>query len=278
MSRFAVGDVQGCHEELRALVARIGFLPDRDQLWFVGDLVNRGPDSLGVLRFVRALGENAVVVLGNHDLHLLALAFGRRRKPNPRDTLEAVLAAPDRDALLAWLLTRPLLWYDRNANDLLVHGGLVPQWSVQAALALAREVETSLQNDPAAVFDAMYGDLPDRWSAKLCGPERLRFAINTFTRMRYCTADGRIDVRLKGAPGAQAPHGPFHPWFEFEQRRSRGTRVIFGHWSTLGFYRGRDVIGLDSGCVWGGTLTALDLDRAADPVSVPCREHQPPDA
>lgn len=275
MSRFAIGDVQGCLTELKALLARIRFSADRDRLWFVGDLVNRGPDSLGVLRFVRDLGDNAVVVLGNHDLHLLALALGASRIKR-RDTLDEILGAPDRDALIEWLLARPLAWHDARSNDLLVHGGLIPQWSVQEALALAGEVGEALRGDPQALFDGMYGDRPDRWSDALAGIERLRFVINVFTRMRYCTADGRIDVKLKGDPSAGAAHGPFRPWFEHEQRASREARVIFGHWSTLGFYRGRGVIGLDTGCVWGGALTALDLDRPGDPVSLPCREHQPP--
>ncbi|MGH8308272.1 MAG: symmetrical bis(5'-nucleosyl)-tetraphosphatase [Steroidobacteraceae bacterium] len=276
MTRFAIGDVQGCHDELRALVKRIGFSADRDRLWFVGDLVNRGPDSLGVLRFVRALGANAVVVLGNHDLHLLALALGSRRKTKRGDTLEAVLAAPDRDALLEWLIAQPLAHHDADANDLLVHGGLIPQWTVHDAVELSREVQAALRRDARGLFDEMYGDQPDRWSSRLAGIERLRFAINAFTRMRYCAADGRVDLKLKEAPGPGSSTGPFRPWFECESRRSRDARVIFGHWSTLGFYRDRGVVGLDTGCVWGGALTALDLDRDADPVSIPCREYQPP--
>jgi bis(5'-nucleosyl)-tetraphosphatase (symmetrical) len=276
LTRFAIGDVQGCHDELRALLGSIGFSADRDRLWFVGDLVNRGPDSLGVLRFVRALGANAVVVLGNHDLHLLALAFGSKRTKKPGDTLTQVLGAPDRDELLEWLISQPLAWHDRPANDLLVHGGLVPQWTVEDALALSREVQQALEKAPKGVFDQMYGDQPDRWNPKLQGSERLRFVINAFTRMRYCTLDGRIDLKLKDAPGAEPSSAGLYPWFEIEQRRSRSARVIFGHWSTLGFYRAHRVVGLDTGCVWGGALTALDLDREADPVSTPCREHQPP--
>lgn len=277
MTRFAIGDVQGCHDELRALVRDIGFSPDRDRLWFVGDLVNRGPDSLGVLRFVRSLGDSAVVVLGNHDLHLLAFASGSRRKVKKGDTLQSVLAAPDRDVLLEWLLGLPLAHHDPDANDLLVHGGLVPQWSVHDALALSREVQSALARDARAVFDEMYGDRPYTWSEKLRGMDRLRFAINVFTRMRYCTADGRIDLERKDSPDATEGSDDFRPWFEFEQRRSQPTRVIFGHWSTLGFYRGRKVLGLDTGCVWGGKLTAIDLDRAnARPSSTACRGYQPP--
>ena len=276
MTRFAIGDVQGCHDELRALVREIGFSPDRDRLWFVGDLVNRGPDSLGVLRYVRSLGDSAVVVLGNHDLHLLAVALGGRRKTKKGDTLESVLGAPDRDVLLEWLLGLPLAHHDADAGDLLVHGGLIPQWSANDAVALSREVESALARDARAVFDEMYGDRPDTWSEKLRGMDRLRFAINVFTRMRYCTAAGRIDLRRKDAPDAPA-RDELRPWFEIEQRRSQPARVVFGHWSTLGFYRGRNVLGLDTGCVWGGELTAIDLDRAsARPVATKCRGYQPP--
>jgi bis(5'-nucleosyl)-tetraphosphatase (symmetrical) len=278
VARFAIGDVQGCHDELRALVRDIGFSADRDRLLFVGDLVNRGPDSLGVLRYVRSLGANAVVVLGNHDLHMLAVALGSRRKLKRGDTIEDVLAAPDRDALFEWLLSLPLAHHEAKANDLLVHGGLVPQWSVDDALALSREVQHALARDARALFDAMYGDQPDTWSTDLRGIDRLRFAINAFTRMRYCTAEGRIDLERKGSPETESTDDEARPWFEFEQRRSQPARVIFGHWSTLGFYRGRNVLALDTGCVWGDKLTAIDLDRAdARPVSTGCREYQPPE-
>ncbi|HKZ73882.1 MAG TPA: symmetrical bis(5'-nucleosyl)-tetraphosphatase [Steroidobacteraceae bacterium] len=276
MTRFAIGDVQGCHDELRALLQRSGFSADRDRLWFVGDLVNRGPHSLEVLRYVRALGDNAIVVLGNHDLHLLALALGSRRRSKPGDTLDAVLAAPDRDALLEWLLGRPLASYDAAANDLLVHGGVIPQWTVDDALALSGEVQAALARDPRTLFDEMYGNRPDRWSPDLAGIDRLRFAINTFTRMRYCTAGGRIDLARKEAPGLRLFTGGFRPWFKFKERRTRTARVVFGHWSTLGFYRGDGVVGLDTGCVWGGSLTALDLDRESTPVSVGCGAYQAP--
>jgi bis(5'-nucleosyl)-tetraphosphatase (symmetrical) len=276
LSRFAIGDIQGCHDELRTLVRELGFSPDRDRLWFVGDLVNRGPDSVGVLRYVRSLGDSAVVVLGNHDLHLLAVALGSRRKTKKGDTLEGVLGAPDRDTLLEWLLGLPLAHHDTEAGDLLVHGGLIPQWSVDDALALSSEVQDALARDARGVFDEMYGDRPDTWSDELKGMDRLRFTINVFTRMRYCTAEGRIDLKLKDAPDSVARDG-FRPWFEFDQRRSQPARVVFGHWSTLGFYRGKNALALDTGCVWGGKLTAIDLDRTtARPVATPCRGYQPP--
>jgi bis(5'-nucleosyl)-tetraphosphatase (symmetrical) len=272
VTRYAIGDVQGCHEELRALLALLKFSADRDRLWFVGDLVNRGPHSLETLRLVRALGDNAVVVLGNHDLHLLAVVHGSRRRKRS-DTLEAVLEAPDRDRLLEWLLTRPLA--HSEAGDLMVHAGVVPQWTVAQTLALAREVETALARDPRALFEHMYGNDPDRWSPELSGMERLRFAINVLTRLGVCTAEGRIDLALKGGP-PPAP-SPLKPWFSFETRASRGARIIFGHWSALGLVLRPDVVGLDSGCVWGGALTALDLEAARPPVSVPCAGYQRPD-
>jgi len=274
VTRFAIGDVQGCHQELRALVAQLKFSPDRDRLWFVGDLVNRGPDSLESLRFVRALADNALVVLGNHDLHLLAVAFGSRRRRSA-DTLDEVLAAPDRDALLEWLLTRPLAHFDGN-RDLMVHAGLVPQWTVGTTLTLAREVESALRSDPRALFDNMYGDEPRRWRDDLWGTERLRFVINVMTRMRVCTSDGQIDLKIKGKPPPR--HSPLRPWFEVENRRSRDARIIFGHWSALGFVNREGVLGLDSGCVWGGALTAFDLDSDRPPVAVTCARYQSPDA
>ncbi len=270
MTRYAIGDVQGCDEELRALLERLKFSSDRDRLWFVGDLVNRGPDSLAVLRRVRALADNAVVVLGNHDLHLLAVAYGahRRRKS---DTLDAVLAAPDRDALLEWLLTRPLA--HAAGTDLMVHAGLVPQWSVAVTLELAREVADALARDPRALFDQMYGDEPDRWREELTGAARLRFAINVLTRLRVCTADGRVDFTVKGPP-PPPPSSPLRPWFAHARRASREARVIFGHWSALGLVHEPGLIGLDTGCVWGGALSAVDLDSERPVVSVPCRGYQ----
>lgn len=276
MTRFAIGDIQGCHDELRALVARIGFKSDRDQLWFTGDLVNRGPKSLDVLRYVRSLADNAIVVLGNHDLHLLALAFGTRRKHRSGDTLDEVFAARDRDALLEWLLALPLVHFDAGYSDLLVHAGLIPQWNAGTAVELAREVESALSTDARNLFDSMYGDQPDRWSDSLKGTDRLRYSINVFTRLRICTREGRIDLRMKGS--AADVRLPWRPWFEHENRQTRDVRVIFGHWSALGLVRSHGTVGLDTGCVWGGALTALDLDRPdAEPISTPCSGYQLPD-
>lgn len=273
MSRYAIGDIQGCYTELRALLAQLKFSSDRDQIWFVGDLVNRGPQSLEVLRFVRALDANAVTVLGNHDLHLLAIACGSHRN-RKADTLDDIFAAPDRDRLLDWLITRPLAHHERG--DLLVHAGLVPQWTVATALALACEVESALRTDPRALFENMYGDEPTRWSEMLVGVERLRFAINVLTRLRVCTSDGEVDMKMKGKPSRG--HSRLQPWFDIETRRSSGTRIVFGHWSALGLVVRSDVVGLDSGCVWGGALTALDLDSPSPPIAVPCAGYQSPES
>ena len=269
MTRYAIGDLQGCEEELRALLVRLKFSADRDRLWFVGDLVNRGPDSLAALRRVRALGDNAVVVLGNHDLHLLAVACGVQRRRRS-DTLDEVLAAPDRDTLIEWLLTRPLA--HAEGSDLLVHAGVVPQWTAASTLTLAAEVGSALRRDPRALFEQMYGDEPERWDERLAGPERLRFIINVLTRLRLCTADGRVDLSLKGPP--PPPPSALRPWFEHPQRATRDVRVVFGHWSALGLVRRPDVLGLDTGCVWGGRLTAADLDTDRAPLSVDCAAYQ----
>jgi bis(5'-nucleosyl)-tetraphosphatase (symmetrical) len=274
MARYAIGDIQGCCDELQALLKQLDYSADRDQLWFVGDLVNRGPQSLETLRFVRALGANATVVLGNHDLHLLALAFGSKRKLKDGDTLNEVLKAPDRDQLLEWLLGRPLVVFDEPRGDLLVHAGLVPDWTPRFAAKLAREVEAVLRNDARTLFDAMYGNKPERWSDQLRGMDRLRFAINAFTRMRYCTRDGVLDLKMKAAPGEQPEN--LLPWFDVPKRASAEVRVVCGHWSTLGLVRRADLLALDTGCVWGGALTAVNLDAEEPPVQLACSGHQVP--
>ncbi len=270
MARWAIGDVQGCADELIELLERIQFNADRDQLWFVGDIVNRGPKSLQALRLVRSLTDNAVCVLGNHDLHLLAVALcnGRIRKS---DTIQDVLDARDRDQLIEWLLERPLAYHSAEHEDLLLHAGVVPQWSVTDTLQLAREVQRALHDEPVRLLGAMYGDQPDRWQPQLSGTERLRFAINVLTRLRFCTADGRIDFKQKGKP--ESAPAPWIPWYKAPRRASSATRIVFGHWSALGFYRGDRVLGLDTGCVWGGALTAVNLDAPqSTPLSVRSRQ------
>jgi bis(5'-nucleosyl)-tetraphosphatase (symmetrical) len=274
MARYAIGDVQGCCDELKALLKRCNYSADRDELWFVGDLVNRGPQSLETLRFVRSLGASATVVLGNHDLHLLAVALGSKRKFKDGDTIEEVLEAPDRDQLLEWLSGRPLAVFDEPRAEFLVHAGLVPEWTPRFAAQLAREVEAVLRDDARTLFDAMYGNKPEKWSATLRGMDRLRFVINVFTRMRFCRRDGTVDLKMKGAPGDQPED--FLPWFDVPERASRQVRVICGHWSTLGLRRRPDLLALDTGCVWGGSLTAVNLDTDEDPIQFGCGGHQAP--
>ncbi|HEY7752321.1 MAG TPA: symmetrical bis(5'-nucleosyl)-tetraphosphatase [Steroidobacteraceae bacterium] len=269
MAVYAVGDLQGCHAEFEALLERLRFDPARDRLWLTGDLVNRGPDSLGVLRTVRALGPCVTAVLGNHDLHLLALALApagvRRREPG----LLAVLDAPDAAELLAWLAARPLLHRDAALGRTLIHAGLPPQWSLADAESAAREVEAALRDDPAALLSGMYGDQPDQWSPALAGMPRLRFAVNCLTRLRFVDAEGRLLLALKG-PVADAPAGAL-PWFRHPARRTRQDALIFGHWSALGFLSEPGLLGLDTGCVWGGSLAAVRLDAAEEPWFLPCR-------
>jgi bis(5'-nucleosyl)-tetraphosphatase (symmetrical) len=274
MARYAIGDIQGCCDELKALLARCNYSADRDELWFVGDLVNRGPQSLETLRFVRSLGANATVVLGNHDLHLLAVAYGSKRKQKDGDTLDAILEAPDCEQLLEWLARRPLAVFDEPRGDFLVHAGLAPQWTPRQAAKLAREGEAVLRDDARSLFDSMYGNKPDRWDEKLRGMDRLRFVINVFTRMRFVERDGAIDLKAKGVPGEQ-PEG-LVPWFDAPERASRGVRVVCGHWSTLGLKRRKDLLALDTGCVWGGSLTAVNLDDDGPAIQLPCASHQAP--
>lgn len=272
MAVYALGDVQGCLDPLQRLLERLRFDAERDRLWFTGDLVNRGPDSLAVLRFVHGLGERAVSVLGNHDLHLLAVAAGAAGK-RPRDTLDEVLSAPDREELLAWLARRPLIHHDRALGYTLVHAGLLPQWDLTQAQELAREAQAVFAGNAAQFWQHMYGDFPDHWRDDLRGHERVRVIVNAFTRLRYCDLEGNMDLRLKAAPGAQPPD--MRPWFQVPWRRSRDSRIVFGHWSALGRYGGDNVIALDSGCVWGRSLTAVRLDREPPPFfEVPCREAQ----
>jgi bis(5'-nucleosyl)-tetraphosphatase (symmetrical) len=256
VAHYAIGDIQGCHAEFRALLALVDFDPARDRLWLVGDLVNRGPGSLAVLRDVVAMGDAATTVLGNHDFHLLTIAAGHRA-PHRGDTLDAILAAPDRDRLVDWLMRRPLCVAE--GDRLLVHAGLLPAWTAEDAVALSREVEATLAGDDAARFlSVLYGDEPSTWRDDLEGDDRLRAIVNAFTRMRFCTAGGAMELREKRGP-AFTPPG-FAPWFLQPSRRSAAKMVVCGHWSTLGLAITPNMLMLDSGCLWGGTLTAVDLD------------------
>jgi bis(5'-nucleosyl)-tetraphosphatase (symmetrical) len=259
---YAIGDIQGCFRELQELLRHIRFQRGKDQLWLVGDLVNRGPESLAVLRFVSELGRDARVVLGNHDLNLIAIAEGVREM-RPGDTIQEILDAPDGGELIDWLAERPLLLREPGIPYTMVHAGLAPPWDIEQAALLAREVEAALAGTDRAGFLAhMYGDQPDRWNEKLANRERLRFITNALTRIRYVDSDGRLEMGESGPPGSQPD--ALAPWFASMQRRSHGEPIIFGHWATLQLTQKVDpvhrVFHLDTGCVWGGRLTALRLD------------------
>jgi len=258
MAVYAIGDIQGCYDELLQLLDVLRFDPARDRLWFTGDLVNRGKQSLEVLRLVKSLGDRATVVLGNHDLHLLAVAAGASHL-RPKDSFMDVLEAYEREGLLSWLRFLPLLHHDARSGYTLIHAGLPPQWDLATAQSCAAEAEQLLRGEAAQdFFQQMYGDQPLQWHADLSGVERVRFIINCFTRLRYCDTEGQLFLRDKGAPGGQAEN--IMPWFRVPFRNSAGMRIIFGHWSTLGRYQGEGVYSLDTGCVWGGALSALRLD------------------
>ncbi len=255
MATYAIGDIQGCYSAFRRLLDQIRFDPASDRLWLVGDLVNRGPQSLAVLRFVISLGTRAITVLGNHDLHLLVVAAGHVRQ-HRGDTLNAILRAPDRDELLDWLRRRKMM--HAAGRYALVHAGLLPQWSIAQALALAREVEAALQSaDHDEFLRQLYGNQPDRWRDTLTGIDRLRVITNVLTRLRLCTVQGKMEFAHKGKP-ENLPRG-YLPWFAVPRRRHRATTVIFGHWAALGLYLDSNVAALDTGCVWGRDLTALRL-------------------
>ncbi len=269
MAVYAVGDIQGCLEQLERLLERLNFDPTVDKLWLTGDLVNRGPNSLGVLRLIKSLGDRAVTVLGNHDLHLLAVWTGHGRlKKN--DSLAQVLDAPDSGELLDWLRHRPLLHNEPELNTVMVHAGLFPFWSFEQAQAYAAEAEQMLRsNDWVELMRHLYGDEPAQWNDTLSGWERLRFIVNAFTRMRYCAPTGELRLQFKGAP-QDAPSGNI-PWFRVPGRfHPQGLRVIFGHWSTLGFVCENGVVALDTGCLWGGQLTAVRLDGELVRTSIEC--------
>ena len=251
-----IGDVQGCCGALDRLLEQIGFSPSRDRIYVLGDLVNRGPQSLETLRRLRGFGDSAVCLLGNHDLNLLAVAQGVRQ-PHRGDTIHEILDAPDRNDWLAWLRQRRMAVHEHGW--LMVHAGVVPQWDADQTLALAGEVEHLLRSDALAAFlPAMYGDEPSRWSDALAGTDRARFVINVLTRTRFVANDGTLDLHTKdGTSGA--PPG-FHPWFEVPGRRTEGTPIAFGHWATLGLINRPDLLALDTGCVWGRQLSAMRID------------------
>jgi bis(5'-nucleosyl)-tetraphosphatase (symmetrical) len=267
MAVYLIGDVQGCDEPLARLLAAVDFSPSRDTAYFLGDMVNRGPDSLAVLRRLSALGDAAQAVLGNHDLHALAVATGVR-SARRSDTLGALLAAPDTLELQDWLRSRPLAIHAHGV--LMVHAGVLPQWTLAQTLSMAEEVSQALQEGTGEAFlRSMYGDSPTRWSDDLAPDARLRVATNALTRLRFCSASGEMDMAAKGGPET-APAG-FMPWFDVPGRASALVPIAFGHWSTLGLHLSPGLMGLDTGCAWGGTLTALALRDGGrhEVVSVP---------
>ena len=272
MPTYAIGDVQGCYRELRSLLRECGFDARRDRLWFVGDLVNRGPASLDVLRFVADLGDRACTVLGNHDLHLVASARGIRPL-RAKDTFGDVLDAADGEALVDWLRERPVIHRDPERGFVMVHAGIAPAWTVDDALVHGAELSRALRAPGhARLLSGMYGNEPDVWQDSLTGIDRLRFITNAFTRMRYCRRDGRLDFSETGPPGVQG--SSLAPWFTLRNARADGTRIVFGHWATLQFQaslsRDLHVRHVDTGCVWGGSLTALRLEDDRE-FSVGCK-------
>lgn len=270
MPTYAIGDIQGCCDEFELLLDALQFSPERDRLWIVGDLVNRGPRSADVLRKVKALGDAAITVLGNHDLHLLAVVLSPNEKIKQKDTLDDILQAPDRDELLTWLRHRPLLHHDARLGYTMIHAGLPPQWDLHTAQSCAHELESALRDVQTAkdLFAHMYGDQPNRWSPDLAGFDRLRFTTNCLTRLRFCRDDGQLELKYKGTL-EDAPSG-LHPWFRAPNRRSRDLRIVCGHWSALGYHDGDGVLSIDTGCVWGSQLCAVRLDRRQPPVMIPC--------
>lgn len=278
MSLYLIGDVQGCNTALQHLLDRIAFSPSRDTLYVLGDMVNRGPDSAAVLRRLMGYGAAAQCLLGNHDLHLLAIAHGVRA-PHRKDTLDGILQAPDRAGLLAWLCHQHLALHKKYGNEdiLMVHAGVLPGWDLTQTLGLAREVEAVLQSPELPDFlHRMYGNEPVRWDDALQGDARWRVIVNALTRLRFCTADGAMEFDTK--EGADAAPPGYLPWFEVPQRKTADITVAFGHWSTLGWLGRKDVVALDSGCVWGGKLSALRLVRAGhhELIQVPCEAAQTP--
>ena len=271
MNIYAIGDLQGCRPKLNELLDRIRAVCPQPKCFFVGDLVNRGPMSLGTLREVRALGDTTNMVLGNHDLHLLAVA-NHIRKPHPSDTLDDILTAPDRDELLDWLRHQPLALFENG--HLLVHAGVLPQWTASQTLELAHEVEAVLQGPNWVEFlRQMYGNTPAKWDDSLVGADRLRCIVNALTRIRFCTADGAME--LTASKGVETELPGYMPWFDVPGRKTEDVTVVFGHWSTLGLILRPNLISLDTGCLWGGKLSAVCLDDRSV-IQVNCPQYQRP--
>ncbi len=274
MATYAIGDLQGCYDPLMRLLEKIQFDPQQDTLWFAGDLVNRGKQSLQTLRFVKSLGNAAVSVLGNHDISLLAAFHGLRK---PHKSLKALVEAPDYHELIDWLAQCPILHVDTNLGFALCHAGIAPQWDLATAQQCAREVEHIISGaDLAQRLPHIYGDQPDYWSVRHTDWDRLRYILNVFTRMRYCRVDGSLDFEAKDAPFDQKNNKSMQliPWFAYPNRKDLGVKVVFGHWSTLGYYAQNQVIALDTGCVWGGQLSAIRIDtNNTQQICIECNDY-----
>jgi len=280
MAIYAIGDLQGCYNDLLELLNKINFKPEKDKLWFVGDIVNRGPDSLNTLRFVKELGDSAQMVLGNHDLHLLAIH--QKIRTNKDVDLQKIIDAPDCNELMTWLRQQPLLHHDESTKFIMVHAGIYPYWSLDQAKQAANELENILSSeDHPEFFQNMYGNQPDHWQESLKSWERLRFICNSFTRMRYCHPDGKLDFTFNGAPGTQQNN--LIPWFNIKNRLAADCKIVFGHWSTLGYFKEKNNLTLpdniyatDTGCVWGGQLTALNINNPSEIISIDCPKRATP--
>ena len=269
MAQYVIGDLQGCYDPFRRLLDKINFDPAKDKLWLTGDLVNRGPESRRTLSFVRSLGSSAITVLGNHDLHLLALAHDVKFTKARFDALWKILGSEDCDDLLNWLRMQPLAHYSKELKTLMVHAGVPPQWTVKKTLSYAAEVEETLKSDDYDVFlDEIYGNKPDKWSGSLTGIKRLRFIVNALTRMRMIDAEGRIDFTHTGPPTTAAK--TLTPWFAAPSACWQGTRIVFGHWSALGLLVNKQLVAVDTGCVWGRQLTAVKLTKKSVITAVQC--------
>lgn len=262
---YAIGDIQGCYQPLLQLLEKIQFDDKRDRLWLVGDLVNRGPQSLQVLRFIKNLKRKPIVVLGNHDLHLLAVIYQRSRYQTNKDTFADILNAPDRDELCFWLRQQPLIYYDKSLNYVMSHAGISPSWSLEQALAMGQRISLCLQTAPLDLFSIMYGNEPSLWDEAKIEEERLRYSINALTRMRFCDKAGRLDLKCKAKKASEG----LIPWFDVPNRKDITANILFGHWAALqGLVKKEKIYALDTGCVWGGYLTAFNL-QSMQKFSVP---------
>ena len=270
MATYAIGDIQGCYDPLCRLLEKIKFDQSTDYLWFAGDLINRGPKSLETVRFVKALGSKAVTVLGNHDIHLLALYYGVRKRKDKDSTLFQILDAPDAEELITWLQSNPLVHIDNSY--ILVHAGVHPHWSLETLQTLKSEVETAVHTARSKkAMSKLYGNTSGSWAEAENSDQRITYTLNCLTRMRYCESDGAPEYKCSDSPGSQPAH--LTPWFEFNNNALREHTILFGHWAALGYHHSNNVYALDSGCVWGNSLTALRLEDK-EVISVSCKKSQ----